>query len=94
MPVFERLEIPQFRPYRYPDDPAGGGKLKRIYIGDDVWIGANAIIMDDVGNGSVVGAGSVVTLSVEPYSIVAGNPGRVLRSRLMDSPEPSYAEAT
>lgn len=57
------------------------GKMKRIRVGDDVWIGTNATIMDDVGKGSIVGAGSVVTKKVEPYSIVAGNPAKVLEKR-------------
>jgi len=59
-----------------------GGKLRRIKIGDDCWIGANAIIMDDLGTGSIAGAGAVVTRSVEPYSIVAGNPAKKIHSRL------------
>lgn len=58
-----------------------GGEMKRIHIGSDVWIGANAVVMEDIGEGSVVGAGSVVTKAVEPYSIVAGNPARFIRSR-------------
>ena len=58
-----------------------GGKMKRIRIGNDVWIGTNAIIMDDVGNGAVVGAGSVVTKKVELYSVVAGNPAKVVKKR-------------
>lgn len=59
-----------------------GGQMKRIRIGDDIWIGANAIVMDNVGNGSIVGAGSVVTEEVEPYTIVAGNPAKIIRKRL------------
>jgi acetyltransferase-like isoleucine patch superfamily enzyme len=58
-----------------------GGEMKRIHIGRDVWIGANAVVMEDVEEGSVVGAGSVVTKTVEPYSIVAGNPARLIGSR-------------
>lgn len=58
-----------------------GGKLKRISIGNDVWIGTNAVIMEDIGDGCVIGAGSVVTGKIEPYHIVAGNPARVLRKR-------------
>ena len=59
------------------DDP-------EIVIGDDVWIGANAIILPGVtiGEGAVVGAGAVVTHNVEPYAVVAGNPATVLRFRL------------
>lgn len=56
---------------------------RRVMIGHDVWIGANAIIMQGVsiGTGAVVGAGSVVTKDVEPYAIVAGVPARTLRKR-------------
>ena len=49
--------------------------------GDDVWIGTNAVVMDDVDTGSNVGAGSVVTEKVGPYNIVAGNPAKVVRKR-------------
>lgn len=52
-----------------------------IIIGDDVWIGAGAIILNGVtiGNGAIVGAGAVVTKNVEPYTIVVGNPARKLK---------------
>ena len=54
-----------------------------VIIERDVWIGANAIVLKGVtiGRGSVVGSGSVVTRSVEPYSIVCGVPARKLRDR-------------
>jgi virginiamycin A acetyltransferase len=54
-----------------------------IQIGHNVWIGDSAIVLPGVtiGNGAVVGAGSVVTRQVDPYSIVAGNPARVIRLR-------------
>jgi acetyltransferase-like isoleucine patch superfamily enzyme len=54
-----------------------------IVIGDDVWIGANAVILDGVkiGRGAVVSAGAVVTKSVEPYMIVAGVPAKVIKAR-------------
>ena len=58
-----------------------GGQLKKIVIGADSWIGNSAVIMANVGKKSIVGAGSVVVNHVEPYSIVAGNPARFLRTR-------------
>lgn len=57
--------------------------VKRVLIGHDVWIGHSAIVLPgvEVGDGAVVGAGAIVTKSVPPYAIVAGNPARVLRYR-------------
>lgn len=54
-----------------------------LTIGHDTWIGHGAIVMPGVriGTGAVIGAGSVVTRDVEPWTIVAGNPARVLRRR-------------
>ena len=56
---------------------------QKVRIAADVWIGQGVLILEGVsiGVGSVVGAGSVVTRDIEPYSIAAGNPCRVLRSR-------------
>ena len=52
-------------------------------IGRDVWLGHGAIILPgrSVGDGAVVGAGSVVTKDVAPYTIVAGNPATIIRPR-------------
>ena len=57
-------------------------KKAEIVIKADVWIGAGAIVLPDVtiGEGAVVGAGAVVTKDVEPYTVVAGNPARVIRT--------------
>ena len=54
-----------------------------IIIGDDVWIGYRATILDGVtiGQGAVVAAGAVVTKNVPPYAVVAGIPARVVRKR-------------
>jgi virginiamycin A acetyltransferase len=52
-------------------------------VGNDVWIGMEAIILPgiSVGDGSIVAARSVVSHDVPPYSIVAGNPGKVVKAR-------------
>jgi acetyltransferase-like isoleucine patch superfamily enzyme len=57
--------------------------LKPTKIGKDVWIGANAVILGGVtiGNGCVIGAGSVVTKDLPPYSVAMGVPAKVVRSR-------------
>ena len=58
-------------------------RSRTAHIGHDTWIGAGAMIKPDVtlGDGAVVAAGAVVTKDVEPYSIVAGTPAKVLRLR-------------
>lgn len=58
-----------------------GLSKKHISIGDDTWLGSGAIIMESVGQGCVIGAGSVVTKEIDPYSIAAGNPARIIRKR-------------
>jgi len=52
-------------------------------IGNDVWIGNNVMIFDGVtvGDGAIIAAGSIVTKNVEPYSIVAGVPAKMIRKR-------------
>lgn len=73
---FDRTDVPMCQ--QVEADP------KPVVIEDDVWIGARAILLPGVtvGQGTIVGAGSVVTKSVPSYSIVAGNPARIVRSRV------------
>ena len=68
----------------------GGGDIVRdikrneLIIGNDCWIGYGVIITSschNIGNGAVIGAGTILTKDVEPYSIVVGNPGRKIKSR-------------
>lgn len=58
-----------------------------IIIGNDVWLGYGTIVLSGVtiGDGAVVAAGSVVTNNVQPYSIVGGNPARLIGKRFDDS---------
>jgi acetyltransferase-like isoleucine patch superfamily enzyme len=57
-----------------------------IIVEDDCWICANSIILQGVtiGKGSVVGAGSIVTRNIPPYSVAVGNPARVIKQRVCD----------
>jgi acetyltransferase-like isoleucine patch superfamily enzyme len=58
-------------------------EFKEVVVEDDVDIGVGAILLPGVtvGRGTQIGAGAVVTKSVEPFSVAAGNPARLLRSR-------------
>ena len=53
-------------------------------IGNDVWLGIRTIIRGAIGDGAVIGAGSIVTKDVGPYEIWAGNPARFIRKRFDD----------
>jgi len=61
-----------------------------VTIGSDVWIGQRVIILSGVtiGDGCIIGAGSIVTRDLPPYSVAAGNPCRVFRTRF----EPDVVE--
>lgn len=59
-----------------------GYKYGEVVIGDDVWIGANVFIAPgvNIGKRSVIGACTVLTKSVSPFSMVVGNPGKVIKT--------------
>jgi len=61
-------------------------ELQDIRIGNDVWIGANVLIMDGVtvGNGAIIGAHSLVVRNVPDYAIIGGVPGEVIKYRFSD----------
>lgn len=84
--------ISTFPFYWMPEVPAFSGSTNGFLpagdtvIGNDVWIGSEAIIMPSVsiGDGAVIGTRSVVTRNVAPYAIVGGNPAKLIRSRFED----------
>ena len=62
-------------------------EFKRTTIGNDVWIGSKCLIKGgvNIGDGAVIGMGSVVTKDVPPYEIWAGNPAKCIRKRFDDA---------
>jgi acetyltransferase-like isoleucine patch superfamily enzyme len=78
---YDRVDVPMV------DQPTTS---RQIVIEDDVWIGANAVIIGGVtvGTGTIVGAGAVVTKDVPPFSVVGGTPARVIRDRREDPGSP------
>lgn len=67
-------------------DQAYFNEFSDVLIGNDVWIGARAVILDGVtiGDGAIVAAGAVVTKDVPPYAIVGGVPAKVIRYRFAE----------
>jgi acetyltransferase-like isoleucine patch superfamily enzyme len=65
------------------NSPTFAPVIKPVVIGDYVWLGARVLIMPGVvaGDGCVIGAASVVTKSIEPYTIVAGSPAKKIGQR-------------
>ena len=61
----------------------GFDETNRVVLGNDVWIGANSLVMGGiyVGDGAIVGAGSIVTKDIPAYAVAAGSPARVIRFR-------------
>ncbi|MBT8038326.1 MAG: acyltransferase [Verrucomicrobiae bacterium] len=69
-----------------PQSPSFEDRGGDVIVGDRVWIGYRAMVLPGVtiGEGAVVGAGSVVVKDVEPFSIVAGNPAKKIGERYRD----------
>ncbi|MBK5960166.1 hypothetical protein CCR97_18425 [Rhodoplanes elegans] len=77
-------------PYLFVDNLSfeAPGKIDYVkcVLEDDVWMGHGAIVLPGctfIGRGAIIGAGSVVTKSVDPYTIVGGNPARNIRKRFL-----------
>lgn len=73
---FDRIDLPMMS--------QGNSKVENVVIEDDVWIGQRVIILPGVAiyKGCIIGAGAVVTKSFPPYSIIGGNPAKLIKSRL------------
>jgi len=71
---FDKIDIPMNRQ---------GIKTSKVVIEDDVWIGHGAIVLSNItiGQGAIIGAGSIVTKSVAPFNIIAGNPAKIIGDR-------------
>ena len=69
---------------KHIQNPADNSRVERaeVTIEDDVWVGCNSVILKGVtiGKGSIIAAGSVVTASVQPFSIIGGAPAKVIKS--------------
>jgi len=61
-------------------------ELKNVTIGNDVWIGARALVLDGItiGDGAIIAAGAIVTKDVPPYAIVGGVPAKLIRYRFSE----------
>lgn len=90
------VQVPSGGKTHYFDDPntpiqEQGGERKRVTIGAGAWIGAGAIILADVGRGTIVAAGAVVTKPLPENVIAAGVPAKVIRHRFEKPAEASDA---
>lgn len=74
--IFDITDIPMRK--------QGIKKCNPVIIEDDVWIGSNSIIMPErrISKGTIIGAGSFVTKEFPSYSIIGGNPARLIKSRI------------
>ena len=70
-----------------PMQNQGYDSVRPVIIGDDVWIGRRVIILPGVqiGEGCIIGAGAVVAKDIPPYSVVVGNPAKIIKNRKNDS---------
>lgn len=80
-PFYYMAEVECFKNSRDAFEPAGD-----TVIGNDVWIGAEAMIMPGVkiGDGAVIGSRALVTKDVEPYTIADGNPAKPIKKRFSE----------
>lgn len=92
------VQVPSGGKTHYFNDPSRpireqGGERRMVTIGEGSWIGTGAIVMADVGKGTIVAAGSVVTRPLPDNVIAAGVPAKVIRSRFESASEAEAAPA-
>jgi virginiamycin A acetyltransferase len=85
------VHIPSGGRTHYAADPAlpikdQGGERRAVRIGAGAWVGSAAVVLADVGRGTIVGAGSVVTRPLPDNVIAAGVPAKVIRPRFAQGP--------
>jgi acetyltransferase-like isoleucine patch superfamily enzyme len=90
-PVFYSIN----KPFRTFADDNYFEEYTSVFIGNDVWIGENALIPGgiNIGNGAVITAGAVVTKDIEPYSIVGGVPAKLIRYRFDEKTRKAIEES-
>jgi len=73
--AFDKTDIPMIEQGYYPN--------KQTTIGDDVWIGRDVLMMPGriISDGTIIGGGCVLTKDFEPYSIIGGNPSKLIKMR-------------
>jgi len=73
----------EFEDPNVPIHSQGTRERRPVRVGNDVWIGANSVILPgvNIGDGAVIGVGSVVTRDIPSLAVVVGNPARVIRHR-------------
>jgi acetyltransferase-like isoleucine patch superfamily enzyme len=81
---FNRVDIPIIQQRGTPG---------RVRVGPDIWLGVGVIVMADIGCGSVVGAGSVVTRPLPPMSVAVGSPAKVIRTRGQNEPNSAAGDS-
>ena len=84
--IASRVMIPSGKRVHHYEDLAvpirmQGGSPECVVVGEDCWVGTGCIVMANVGDKAVVGAGAVVVKQLPPASLSVGNPARVLRMR-------------
>lgn len=80
------ISVYPFNPNIFPNARDGFRRKGDTIIGNDVWIGTEAVIMPGVkiGDGAIIGTRALVTKDVEPYTIVGGNPAQIIRKRFSE----------